>query len=97
MCRREAPGVEQFARDHGDKILVVGLGTQDDLALAEDFVARTGIVSFQMLWDESFDSWAELGVVSQPAWGLFSASGEFLEGGYGGIDPDSLLEKATAL
>ncbi len=50
-----------------------------------------------MLWDESFDSWAKLGVVSQPAWALFSASGELAEGSYGGIDTVSVLEKAASL
>ncbi len=73
------------------------MGTQDDLALAEDFVEGTGIVSFKMLWDESFDSWAELGVVSQPAWALFSASGQLVEGSYGGIDEAGVLEKAASL
>ena len=73
------------------------MGTQDDLALAEDFVEGTGISSFPMLWDETFDSWAELGVVSQPAWALFSASGELAEGSYGGIDTVSVLEKAASL
>ena len=50
-----------------------------------------------MLWDESFDSWAELGVVSQPAWALFTASGELVEGSYGGIDEAGVLEKAASL
>lgn len=97
MCRREAPGVEQFARDHGDKVLVVGLGTQDDLVLAREFVEGTGISSFQMLWDESFDSWAQLGVASQPAWALFTASGEMVEGSYGGIDTVGVLETIASL
>jgi len=73
------------------------LGTQDDLALAQEFVASTGISSFPMLWDESFDSWAELGVVSQPAWALFSPSGEFVSGDYGGIDTADVLAQAASL
>ena len=73
------------------------MGTQDDLGLAREFVERAGIVSFPMLWDETFDSWAALGVVSQPAWGLFSASGELVEGGYGGIDTAGVLERAASL
>lgn len=86
-----------MARDHGDEILVVGLGTQDDLALAQDFVESTGIVSFPMLWDATFDSWAALGVVSQPAWALFTASGELVDGGYGGIDADAVLDRAASI
>lgn len=77
--------------------MVVGLGTQDDLALARDFVERTGTASFPMLWDETFDSWAALGVFSQPAWGLFSTSGEFIEGGLGSFDAASVLRRAASL
>ena len=77
--------------------MVVGLGTQDDLALAQEFVERAGIASFPMLWDETFDSWAALGVFSQPAWGLFSASGEYIEGGLGGFDTAGVLQRAASL
>ncbi len=78
-------------------MLVVGLGTQDDLTLAREFVESTGISSFQMLWDESFDSWAQLGVASQPAWALFTASGEQVDGSYGEIDTVSVLESIASL
>ena len=77
--------------------MVIGLGTQDDLALAQEFVETTGVSSFPMLWDESFDSWTQLGVVSQPAWALFTPAGEYVEGGFGGIDADSLLATAATL
>ena len=73
------------------------MGTQDNLGLAEEFVASAGISSFRMLWDESFDSWAQLGVASQPAWALFTPGGEFVAGSYGGIDEDSVLATAATL
>lgn len=76
---------------------MAGLGTQDDLALAREFVDETGISSFPMLWDETFDSWSQLGVASQPAWGLFTASGEFLQGGFGEIDADAVLETVASI
>ena len=50
-----------------------------------------------MLWDESFDSWAQLGVASQPAWALFTPSGEFVQGSYGAIDEDGVLATAATL
>lgn len=50
-----------------------------------------------MFWDESFDSWAQLGVASQPAWALFSPSGEYVEGSYGGIDTAGVLATAASL
>ena len=76
----------------------MGLGTQDDLALAEDFVARTGTTSFRMLWDPTFHAWAQLGVVSQPAWMLFTPSGEIIDGVvYGGIDTQDVLRTVASL
>ena len=77
--------------------MVIGLGTQDDLALAQEFVETTGVSSFPMLWDESFDSWTQLGVVSQPAWALFTPAGEYVEGGFGGIDAAGVLATAATL
>lgn len=50
-----------------------------------------------MLWDETFDSWSQLGVASQPAWALFTASGELVQGAFGGIDEDSVLETVASL
>ena len=50
-----------------------------------------------MLWDESFDSWAELGIASQPAWALFTPDGEYVEGSYGGIDTAGVLARAASL
>jgi hypothetical protein len=55
----------------------VGLGTQDDLALARDFVAK-GRITFPMLWDSSFDSWRALGISSQPSAVLVAADGHEL-------------------
>ena len=57
----------------------------------------TGIESFPVVWSESFDPAALLGIFSHPAWVLLSPSGEVVERGVGGIDADSLLEKAAAI
>ena len=57
----------------------------------------TGISSFRMLWDATFDSWAALGVVSQPAWALFSPSGELIAGDYGGIDEAEVISLAASV
>ena len=70
---------------------MVGLGTQDDLNLARAFVADTGMSTVRMLWDETFDSWGALGVVSQPAWALFAPWGELITSAYGEIDTDTVL------
>ena len=97
MCRREAPGIEQLARDHGDEILVVGLGVTDSFTQAESFAAMTGIGSFPVVWSESFDPAALLGVFAHPAWVLLSPSGEIVDSSAGSIDTDDLLEKAASI
>jgi hypothetical protein len=56
---------------------VVGLGTQDDLAEAEEFVRDRG-TTFTMLWDPSFESWANLGVALQPSALLLDPDGQLL-------------------
>ncbi len=95
MCRREAPGVEQFARDHGDQIRVIGLGTQDSADEGIDFIRDTGTYSFPMYWDETFESWAAFGITAQPAAVLFSPDGQVLDGWLGGFPDDEVLRLAT--
>ena len=75
----------------------MGLGVTDTLAEAQSFAAMTGIGSFPVVWSESFDPAALLGVFSHPSWVLLSPSGEVIERGVGGIDADGLLEKAASI
>ena len=97
MCRREAPGIEQLARNHGDEILVIGLGVTDTLTEAQSFAAMTGIQSFPVVWSESFDPALLLGVSSHPWWVLLSPSGEVVDNGPGSVDADELLEMAASI
>ena len=73
------------------------MGTQDTLMQAQSFAAMTGIGSFPVVWSESFDPAALLGIYTHPAWVLLSASGEVVERGVGGIDAAKLLEKAASI
>lgn len=91
MCNREAPDVEQFARQHADAVTVVGLGTQDSFEEAERFRARHGI-TFSLLWDESFESWQQLGVSSQPNAMLYAADGTELRRWSGMYDEGEVLD-----
>ncbi|MCY3806000.1 MAG: hypothetical protein OXG91_05835 [bacterium] len=75
----------------------MGLGVTDTLTEAQSFAAMTGIASFPVVWSESFDPAALLGVFSHPSWVLLSPSGEVVERGVGGVDGDSLLERATSI
>ncbi|MCY3924089.1 MAG: hypothetical protein OXG52_01045 [bacterium] len=75
----------------------MGLGVTDSFAEAQSFAAATGIGSFPVVWSESFDPAALLGVFSHPSWVLLSPSGEVVERGLGGIDAGDLLNKAAAV
>lgn len=57
---------------------MIGLGTQDSLTEARDFVARYG-TTFTMLWDASFRSWRALGIPGQPAAVLLAPDGSEVE------------------
>ena len=74
---------------------MVGLGTQDSFEEAQDFVATYGTVSFPMLWDPGFDSWAALGIRGQPQAILFSADGFALKQWAGLFDEDEVLRIAA--
>jgi len=74
---------------------VVGLGTQDSLGEAEDFTNEFGTQSFTMLWDESFQTWQEIGITSQPSAVLLSADGEPITGWIGPFPEDEVLQLAA--
>ncbi len=75
---------------------MIGLGTQDSLGEAEDFVDKYGTESFTMLWDESFQSWQALGVSSQPTAVLFATDGTPITGWIGPFPEDEVLDLAAA-
>ncbi len=74
---------------------MVGVGTQDDLELAEQFVESTG-VTFTMLWDPTFQSWGQLGITGQPAGMLLNRYGQILDQWRGDIPHDRVLEAIGA-
>lgn len=74
---------------------MVGLGTQDSLAEAGEFVADNGTTSFTMLWDESFETWQAMGITSQPAAILLAADGTPITGWVGPFPEDDVLELAA--
>lgn len=75
---------------------VVGIGAQDDLAFAQDFVERTG-TTFTMLWSDSSESWSHFGVRRNSTVLLLDRSGNVVEGSAGSYDPDSLIEQLATL
>jgi len=71
---------------------IIGLGAQDAIEQANDFVARTATEDLTMVWDPSFDSWRHFGVRSQPYWILFDANGDIIESRPGAIDFDAVRD-----
>lgn len=49
-------------------------------------MATFGTVSFPMVWDQSFGSWIELGVISQPYWILYDSAGNLVASRSGAVD-----------
>ncbi len=74
---------------------MVGLGTQDSLGDAEDFITDYGTQSFTMLWDESFETWQAIGITSQPSAVLLAANGEPIQGWVGPFPEDEVLQLAA--
>ena len=70
---------------------MIGLGTQDNLALAEEFVARYDMTATQMLWEDGFETWRQLGITGQPAAMLFDSDGEFVAKWVGVFEPEPVL------
>ena len=57
---------------------MIGVGTQDGYAKAQEFVARHRL-TFRMLWDRGFASWNGFGIQGQPASILVSTDGRELK------------------
>ena len=68
--------VEQFAQLYEGRVRVIGMGTQDGIGLAEDFVSRNGTSTPLMTWDESFATWDYYQVRGQPATILLDPNGQ---------------------
>ena len=96
MCRAEAPALEQFAQDNAESVTVVGIGAQNDLALAERFVSQTG-TTFTMLWSDSNESWRHFGVSRNSSVLLLDRGGRLADDRAGGFDPASLSDRLATL
>jgi len=91
ICAGEAAGVEEFAQANSKDINVVGIGTQDSLDLAEDFVDTHNLQQTRMLWDTGFESWRALSITGQPTWVLITPQGEEIQRWQGGLPTDEIL------
>ena len=81
----------QLAQEHPG-LHVVGMGSQDSLGEANEFVDTTGAVgdNITMVWDESFGTWRDLGIRSQPYWILYDAQGNEITSRPGVVDIEAV-------
>lgn len=70
--------LEQVAQEYEDKMRVVGMGTQDSLSQAQDFLERNQVALPYMTWDESFETWQFYDVRAQPTIILVEPDGNIL-------------------
>ena len=69
---------------------MIGVGAQNTVEDAVDFVRSTGTTSFPMYWDESYVAWDAFGIRGTPAAALLSPTGEVISGWIGPIDLDEI-------
>ena len=86
----ESADVEQFAQQN-PQINVIGVGGLDSYALAENFLSRTGVQNFPLVYDDSFGAWNDLGVSSQHTVVVFDENGARLDN-WRGFDGPRILE-----
>ncbi len=75
---------------------MIGVGTQDNLEEATQFVDDYGTESFMMLWDSTYVTWNSMGVTSSPTAILFDSTGGLLGGWVGSFPEDDVIRLATA-
>lgn len=68
----------------------MGVGTQDSLAEARDFVTTYG-TTFTMLWEDGNRSWRALRISGQPAAILVDPAGRELKRWFGELDEAEVL------
>jgi len=94
FCMREAPEVVEFSAEYGDDVRIIGLGAQDSLDQAVDFVSSTGTEGLVMVWDATGESWIHFEVTSQPTVIVLSADGEVEATWYRDFDEAGILAAA---
>ncbi|GAA0613896.1 hypothetical protein GCM10009547_14720 [Sporichthya brevicatena] len=94
FCRGEAPDLIAFAKEHGDRITVLGLGAQDDLDQAKGFLADTGTEGLEMVWDAGGKTWVHFKVTNQPTVLVIDAQGKVSRKWFRDFDADAILRAA---
>lgn len=86
-CREEAPDLQRFSRRYRDRLVVLGIATEDlsadALAFAEEFA-----ITYELLHDGSGDRKDALGATGLPETFLIDPKGNLAAESIGAIDED---------
>lgn len=94
FCRAEAPALLEFAKTYGDQVQILGLGAQDNLDQAVDFLADTSTQKLEMVWDASGKSWLHYKVTNQPTVVVLDAQGKVTKTWFRHFDAKEILDAA---
>ena len=97
ICGEEAPAIERLAAEAGSELSEVAIGGRDDAANGPEFVARHGLRTPTMLFDESMATWAAYRIVGQPGAVLLDRDGRERGRWSGPFDTRLALDAARAL
>ncbi|HEX6053910.1 MAG TPA: TlpA disulfide reductase family protein [Gemmatimonadaceae bacterium] len=97
VCNGEAPKIQRLADDAGDTLQVVAIGGRDKIANAPEFVARHGLTSPMLLFDESMQVWEHYRIPGQPGAILLDTEGRERGRWLGAFDTSQAVEAANAL
>lgn len=92
FCRAEAPALLEFAKTYGDQVQILGLGAQDNLDQAVDFLADTSTQKLEMVWDASGKSWLHYKVTNQPTVVVLDAQGKVTKTWFRHFDAKAILD-----
>ena len=95
-CRDEAPAIEKFARQNRDRLVVIGMDTEDLSGDARDFVREFGL-TYEMLHDGDGDRKDAYGIFALPETFLIDPNGKLALIQRGPVDEQFLEEQIKPL
>jgi thiol-disulfide isomerase/thioredoxin len=97
VCNHEAPAIERMAADSRGVLSVIAIGGRDTRANGPAFVARHGLRTPTVLFDEPMTVWQAYGIPGQPGAVLLDRDGRERDRWLGAFDPAEVVAAARAL
>ena len=97
VCNHEAPAIERMAADSQGELSVIAIGGRDRASNGPAFVARHGLRTPTVLFDEPMTVWRAYGIPGQPGAVLLDRDGRERDRWIGAFDPAEVLAAARAL